>query len=125
MDCVVQSWIAGTLSDDLADAISSRGSIACNLWVALETQFLGNHETRTLLLDVEFHSFAQGDLSVTDYCRRFKRMADQLADLGAPVLDRTLVLNVLRRPRPERALHQHRHPSSSRAPVPDLQVGPS
>ena len=30
------------------------------------------------------------------YCHRLKSMADQLADLGKPVRDRTLVLNVLR-----------------------------
>jgi len=88
MDCVVQSWIAGTLFDDLAEAISSCGSTARDLWVVVKTQFLGNRETRTLL-DVEFHGFAQGDLSVADYCRCFKKMADQLADLGAPVSDRT------------------------------------
>jgi len=96
MDCVVQSWITGTLSDDLAEAISSRGATARDLWVAVETHFLGNRETRTILLDVEFHGFSQGDLSIADYCRRFKKMADQLDDLGSPVSDRTLVLNVLR-----------------------------
>ena len=95
MDCVVQSWITGTLSDDLAEAISSRGATARDLWVAVETHFLGNRETRTILLDVEFHGFSQGDLSIADYCRRFKKMADQLDDLGSPVSDRTLVLNVL------------------------------
>ena len=57
---------------------------------------MGNRETRTILLDVEFHGFSQGDLSIADYCRRFKKMADQLDDLGSPVSDRTLVLNVLR-----------------------------
>ena len=57
---------------------------------------MGNRETRTLLLDVEFHGFAQGDLFAADYCRRFKKRAGQLADLGPPVPDRTLVVNVLR-----------------------------
>jgi len=96
MDCVVQSWITGTLSDDLAEAISSRGATARDLWVAVETHFLGNRETRTILLDVEFHGFSQGDLSIADYCRHFKKMADQLDDLRSPVSDRTLALNVLR-----------------------------
>ena len=73
MDCVVQSWITGTLSDDLAEAISSRGATARDLWVAVETHFLGNRETRTILLDVEFHGFSQAYLSIADYCRHFKR----------------------------------------------------
>ena len=38
----------------------------------------------------------QGDLNVNDYCRKMKSMADDLRDLGEPVADRTLVLNILR-----------------------------
>jgi len=34
-------------------------------------------------------------LSIADYCKRFKRMADDLADLGETVTDRTLVTLVL------------------------------
>jgi hypothetical protein len=33
---------------------------------------------------------------MTEYCRKFKGMADALADLGSPVDDRILVLNILR-----------------------------
>ena len=43
-----------------------------------------------------FRAFAQGDLSVADYCKHFKKMAAGLADLGEHVTDRTLVLNVIR-----------------------------
>jgi hypothetical protein len=38
----------------------------------------------------------QGDLTVSEYCRKFKNMADALADLGSLVNDRILVLNILR-----------------------------
>jgi hypothetical protein len=41
-------------------------------------------------------STSQGELSVDDYCRQMKDMADTLRDLGEPVVDRTLVLNLLR-----------------------------
>jgi hypothetical protein len=34
---------------------------------------------------------------VNEYCRKFKAMADGLVDLGTPVEDRILVLNILRR----------------------------
>lgn len=52
------------------------GASACHNWLALENQFLRNHETHALHLDALF----------------------SLADLGEPVTDRTLVLNVLRSP---------------------------
>jgi hypothetical protein len=38
----------------------------------------------------------QGDLTVSEYCHKFKNMADALANLGSPVDDRILVLNILR-----------------------------
>ncbi|CAO2169467.1 unnamed protein product [Urochloa humidicola] len=96
MDCVVKSWIYNTISNDLADTAMERDTTARDAWLAHKTQFLGNKETRVLYLDTEFRQFAQGDLSITDYCRNFKQMAKKLRDLGETVTDRTLILNVIR-----------------------------
>jgi hypothetical protein len=49
-----------------------------------------------MLLDAEFRALSQGVLSIDDYCRKMKGMADALADLSEPIQDRTLVLNVRR-----------------------------
>ena len=54
MDCVVKSWILGSISDDLADTISAGAISARDAWHAVETQFLGNCETCALYLDAEF-----------------------------------------------------------------------
>lgn len=70
---------------------SARGA-----WVALEQQFIGNRETRVLLVDTEFRTLKQGALSVNDYCRRMKSLADSLTELGETVTDRALAMNVLR-----------------------------
>jgi hypothetical protein len=96
MDNVVLNWISNSISSELHQVIRERGWTAHHLWLAIENQFLGNHEQRTLLLDVAFHNFVQGNLSVSEYCRKFKAMADGVADLGSPVEDRILVLNILR-----------------------------
>jgi len=96
MDCAVKSWIAGTISTDLAEMVIDRVATARTVWCALEDQFLGNRETRAFHLDVQFRNLVQGDLSIIDFCRRLKNMAQQLADLGEPVSDRTLTLNLLR-----------------------------
>lgn len=64
--------------------------------MALEGQFLGNAEACALQHDASFRTFEQGDLSVGEYYRRMKGMVDALHDLGCPVGDRILVLNVLR-----------------------------
>ena len=96
LDSVTISWIFGTISLDLQDIVRTHGGTAREAWLALEGQFLSNAEYRALQLDATFRTFVQGDLSVGEYCRRMKGMADALHDLGDPVSDRVLVLNVLR-----------------------------
>jgi hypothetical protein len=95
MNAVVRTWILNTISDDLADAVSQRGVTDRVLWLSIESQFLGNRTTRALYADQEFRS-SQGDLPVAEYCRRYKKLAEDLRDLGEPVSDRTLVLNIIR-----------------------------
>ncbi|XP_021310400.1 uncharacterized protein LOC110433093 [Sorghum bicolor] len=96
MDCVVKSWIIAMLTDDLGEIISARGSTTRHAWLAVESQFLGNREARSIQLETRFRNFVQGDLSITEYCRKLKKMADDLTALGEVISDRTLVLNVIR-----------------------------
>ena len=96
MDAVVRTWILNTISDDLTDTVSQHGVTARVLWLSIESQFLGNRTTRALYADQEFRSFSQGDIPVAKYCRRYKKLAEDLRDLGEPVSDRTLVLNIIR-----------------------------
>jgi hypothetical protein len=96
MDSMVLSWLLGTIIVDLQETTRARDRgrdrTGLQLWVALKEQFLSNREARALHLDTQFQLFIQSDLSVDDYCRRMKRMAD---DLSEHVEDRTLVLQVL------------------------------
>ena len=78
LDSVAMSWIFGTISLDLQDLVRTHGGTARQAWVALEGQFLGNAEYRALQLDATFRTFEQGDLSVGEFCRRMKGMADAL-----------------------------------------------
>jgi hypothetical protein len=71
MDCVVVSWIFTTISTELLDIIHAHDGAAPRCGI----------------------SQSQPGRS---FCRKMKGMADSLADLGEPVSDRTLVLNVLR-----------------------------
>ncbi|XP_072148171.1 uncharacterized protein [Setaria viridis] len=96
MDCVIRSWIYGTLSNDLANTVMVLGTTARSVWLAVESQFHDNHETRALLLATQFRTFVQGDLSITNYCKRLKAMADALGELSELVIDQSLFLNVIR-----------------------------
>jgi hypothetical protein len=90
------SWISGTISLDLQDIMRTPDPTARVMWLALETQFLGNTQTRALQLDAELRTLEQGDLSVGDYCRKMKITTDALRDLGYPVPEHVSVLNVVR-----------------------------
>jgi hypothetical protein len=96
MDNVVLNWISNFISTDLHQVVRQHGCTACHLWLAIENQFLGNREHHAFHLDTVFHTFVQGDLSINEYCHKFKDMADDLADLDAPVDDRILILNIIR-----------------------------
>jgi hypothetical protein len=96
MDNVVLNWISNSITPELHQVVRERGATVRHLWLTIEDQFLSNREQRTLHLDAVFRNFVQGDLSVSEYCRTFKNMADALADLGSPVDDQILVLNILR-----------------------------
>jgi hypothetical protein len=95
LDSIVLSWIIGMISLDLHNLVRNTPD-ARQTWLALEGQFLGNAEARALRLDVSFWTFVQGDLTVGEFCRKMKTMEDSLSDLGWPMEDRILVLNVLR-----------------------------
>ncbi|XP_066374613.1 uncharacterized protein [Miscanthus floridulus] len=96
MDCCVLTWAYGTVSNDLQQSLMIRDPNARAAWLYLEDEFLGQRESRALLLEAEFRSFKQGALSITDYCRRLETMAASLAEFGDPIDDRQLVLTLFR-----------------------------
>ena len=65
-------------------------------WIYLENEFLGQRESRALLLSAEFCTAKQGSASITDFCHHLEMMAATLGDFGNPIRDRTLVLTLLR-----------------------------
>jgi hypothetical protein len=95
MDAVVLCWLTNTLTPDLQQVVRERGHLACHLWLIVQNQFLDNCETHALHLDATFCNFVQVDLSVTEYCCKFKGMAAALDNLGSPIDDRILIHNIL------------------------------
>jgi hypothetical protein len=75
MDCTVLSWIHGTINADLQQQVMLNEPSARVAWVVLDNEFLGQRESRALLLSSEFRQFKQGALNITDYCRRLEMMA--------------------------------------------------
>jgi hypothetical protein len=101
MDCVVRTWLFGTITDDLADTVFEHRASTRDIWLAIESQFLGDQATRALYADADFRNFSQGDLSVTNYCRLYKRKAQDLRPHPHPQ----------HHSRPQRAVRGHWPPS--------------
>jgi hypothetical protein len=65
------------------------------LYMAIRDLFQANQEPRAVILNQEFASLSQGDLPIEAYASQLKQTADALRDVGHPILDRQLVLNLL------------------------------
>jgi hypothetical protein len=87
-DCVGLTWIYGTISSDLQQSLMLWQRPACEAWCFLEDEFLGQKESRALLLETQFRNFRQDALTITNYCRRLETMATSLAEFGDPIGDR-------------------------------------
>jgi hypothetical protein len=87
--------ILDTLSPKLHEIVREPTETTCQAWLVIEAQLLGNSESRVLHLNARFCAFKQGDLSISDYYRQMKGMADDLRALDETVTDRHLVLNFL------------------------------
>ena len=66
------------------------------LWLAIEGLFRANRQSRAIFLSHDFHSMTLGDSTIAEYCGRMKTLADALRDVGHPIQDSQLVLNLLR-----------------------------
>lgn len=85
VDACVVNWLLTTLSKGVFDIVHRERTNAFTLWHAIEGIFRDNEMQRAVYLEAEFRTAQQGDLSITDFCNKLKRLADQLRDIGHPV----------------------------------------
>ena len=68
---------------------------AHTLWIRLSNIYHDNAETHSSYLDQEFHGLQQGSMTVADYCRKQKILADELNASSTTITDKCLVQNTL------------------------------
>ncbi|KAM0012425.1 hypothetical protein Hdeb2414_s0053g00754151 [Helianthus debilis subsp. tardiflorus] len=96
LDAIVLQWIYSTISNDLLHTIINNTSNAHEAWVAIEGLFHDNKSARAIHLMSKFsNTRLDGFPSMTAYCQALKVLADQLANVNAPVDNDRLVLQLL------------------------------
>ncbi|CAJ2640720.1 unnamed protein product [Trifolium pratense] len=96
LDAVVLQWIYATVSTDILTSILIDDDSAENAWKSVAALFQDNKNSRAMYLHKEFTNTQLADFSTTNaYCNRLKSLADQLANVGAPVNDHNMVLKML------------------------------
>jgi hypothetical protein len=95
IDSCLVNWIYTTIPTNVFDLVHKPHITTFSLWSDIEGHFRDNELERAVLLEAEFHSIHQGDLSIHEYCTKFKRLADQLRNIGHHVSEPSQVLNLL------------------------------
>ncbi|XP_021735123.1 uncharacterized protein LOC110701806 [Chenopodium quinoa] len=96
LDATVLSWIYSTISRDLLNTIIEPDSTAMEAWDRLRDIFQDNEHSRAVSLEQELSTTSLEDFpNVSSYCQRLKSLADQLKNVGAPVSDSRMVLQLV------------------------------
>lgn len=96
VDAIVLQWIYGTISTDLLHTILKPGSTAAQAWTILANIFQDNANSRALFLQTKLTNTKLASFpNVSAYCQEIKVLADQLANVNAPVPGQTLVLHLI------------------------------
>jgi hypothetical protein len=92
----IRGWMYVSVDDAVLDLAMEPNQDARALYVSIEALFQANKESRAVVLEQEFHSLSQDDLSIDAYAQQMKRTADALREVGHTISPAQLVLNLLR-----------------------------
>ena len=85
-----------TISNDLLQTIMEPDATAMEAWNRLRDIFQDNQNSRAVTLEQEFSSTKMEDFpNASAYCQRLKSLSDQLRNVGAPVDNNRLVLQLV------------------------------
>jgi len=94
VDYCFRTWLYGSISESVLDSMAE-DQTAQQLWVANANKFQANQAPHAIFLSEDFHSMTQGDLSIMKFGKKMKLATDALREVGHPVTEATLVVNLL------------------------------
>ncbi|XP_060201094.1 uncharacterized protein LOC132629756 [Lycium barbarum] len=96
LDATVLQWIYSTISNDLLTTILEPGATTMEAWDRLRDIFQDHQNSRVVMLEQEFSTTRMEDFpNESAYCQRLKTIYDQLKNVGAPVSNSRLVLQLV------------------------------
>ncbi|XP_060170968.1 uncharacterized protein LOC132601937 [Lycium barbarum] len=96
LDATVLQWIYSTISNDFLTTILKLEATAMEAWVRLRDIFQDHQNSRVVMLEQEFSTTRMEDFpNASAYCQRLKSISDQLKNVGAPVSNSRLVLQLV------------------------------
>ncbi|XP_060210437.1 uncharacterized protein LOC132637353 [Lycium barbarum] len=96
IDTTVLQWIYSTISNDLLNTIIEPDATAMDAWDRLRDIFQDYQTSRAVTLEQEFTMTRMEDFpNASAYCQRLKSLADQLKNVGAPVMNSRIVLQLV------------------------------
>ncbi|KAI3503705.1 hypothetical protein L1887_32154 [Cichorium endivia] len=96
LDAIVIQWIYSTISNDLLHTILKPKSSAAQAWATLEIIFQDNQNERALYLEHKLITTKLANFAnCSAYCQALKVISDQLSNVGAPVTNQRLVLQLI------------------------------
>jgi len=96
VDYSIVNWLYTTVNQGVFDLIYKPDASAFTIWSDIEGLFRDNEMHCAFILEADFRSVVQGDLSIDAYCTKLKKLSDKLRDVGHPVSEPSQVLNLLR-----------------------------
>ncbi|XP_074277453.1 uncharacterized protein LOC141601088 [Silene latifolia] len=96
LDATILQWIYSMITTELLETIVEEDTTAMDTWDRLANIFQDNKNSRAVTLEHEFSHVDMADFpSASAYCQRLKSLADQLKNVGSPVSNNRLVLQLV------------------------------
>lgn len=96
VDDAVLQWIYATISHDMLHTILEPDATATEAWNRLRDIFQDNKNSWAVTLEHEFSCTNMEDFpNASTYCQWLKELSDQLKNIGAPMLNNCLVLQMM------------------------------
>ncbi|XP_074306165.1 uncharacterized protein LOC141641402 [Silene latifolia] len=96
LDAIVKQWIYGTISVNLLHTILKPGATAKEALDRLQDIFHNNKNSCAVFLEQQFTQIQMDAYpTASAYCQALKMLADQLANVGAPITEERLILRLV------------------------------